>query len=843
MPRLTKWFAPVLLPWFIASLAWAFDPADLPSEAPNDAIMASPDEVAEAADWAAAAFAGKEPQPADRVKVQLRRQDFNELRNNQSCMQTPIKIGQQSFERGLGTHANSEIAVGLPAGAKAFRAMVGVDNNYDTKGQHGTVQFSVEIGGKEVARTATLKGGDAPVAVNVAIPEGVKELVLKVDTTSDGPAYDQADWADSQIVMADGKSVWLASGGSFVDSTTPFSFRYGGVQSSELLKTWKLAVESKDMADRVQHDVTWTDPKTSLQVTATVSSFKRYPAVEWVLHFENEGKQDTPILEDIQAVDATLRTNAAKQAAVLHRLNGDNCNELSFLPYETNLDAGQTIAMAPVGGRPSNTSAFPFFNLQFADKGVITAIGWSGQWAASLNRAAAGPTRLRAGMEKTHLVLHPGERIRTPRILLMTWNGDRMAAHRRFRRLLMFHYVPKQGSRPLALPFAAQCFDRYFWSGKPANWATEAGQIAAAKVSHQVGFDYHWLDAAWFPLAFPNGVGNWSCDPQKFPRGMKPVTDACHQMGLKFILWFEPERVAKDTQIAKEHPEFVFGGAGGGLYKLNDPAAQRWLTDLLSKDIGDYGLDVYRNDFNIDPLSFWRANDAPDRQGMTEIRYVEGHYAMWDELLAKHPGLWIDNCASGGRRIDLETCMRSAPLWRSDASCSPGHPDWNQTESQGLSLYLPLFTACCWVPDAYDMRSAATGGLICQFDYLNEKFPMETAQAALAEVKENRKYWYGDYYPLTPAALSTDQWTAYQFHRADLGAGIVLAFRRGDSPYSAMTVNLGAIDPAAEYVVEFIDDARQKVEKTMPGRQLAEEFEMQLPKKHTSLLVRYHEKR
>ncbi len=40
---------------------------------------------------------------------------------------------------------------------------------------------------------------------------------------------------------------------------------------------------------------------------------------------------------------------------------------------------------------------------------------------------------------------------------------------------------------------------------------------------------------------------------------------------------------------------------------------------------------------------------------MTEIRYVEGHYAMWDELRARHPGLWIDNCASGGRRIDLET--------------------------------------------------------------------------------------------------------------------------------------------------------------------------------------------
>ena len=86
--------------------------------------------------------------------------------------------------------------------------------------------------------------------------------------------------------------------------------------------------------------------------------------------------------------------------------------------------------------------------------------------------------------------------------------------------------------------------------------------------------------------------------------------------------------------------------------------------------------------------------------------------------------------------------------------------DWNQTQTPGLSLYLPLFTACCWTPDAYDMRSAATGGLICQFDYLNEKFPMEQAKAALAEVKENRKYWYGDFYPLTPRLARGRSWAA-----------------------------------------------------------------------------------
>ena len=144
-------------------------------------------------------------------------------------------------------------------------------------------------------------------------------------------------------------------------------------------------------------------------------------------------------------------------------------------------------------------------------------------------------------------------------------------------------------------------------------------------------------------------------------------------MGLKFLLWFEPERVVTNTAIAREHPEFLLKGGNSSLYNLGDPAARRWLTDLLSKRITEFGLDTYRNDFNIDPLGFWRANDAPDRQGISEIRYIEGLYAMWDELLAKHPGLWIDNCASGGRRIDIEMISRSVNLWRSDTGCAPGH--------------------------------------------------------------------------------------------------------------------------------------------------------------------------
>jgi alpha-galactosidase len=815
--------------------AWAMDDADIPTDAIQDAVMPSGIEGKAIVNWAADAFAGRRPEPL--IRVELRRQDHSVLQYGRSCIETPIRIGQQDFKHGLGTHANSEIILHLPPGAKAFKAFVGIDNNIDTGGQRGTVQFSVEIGGKEVFRTPTVKGGEAPVPVSIDLPPDTRAITLKADTTADGPGHDQADWADARIVMSDGRELWADDDPQpFLSAGPPFSFVYDGIPSAEVLKSWKHTVETKKEANRIIHTARWTDAKTGLRVSAIVTAFERYAAVEWLLNFENTGTQDTPILENIQTIDAQLRTGYIRKPAILHQITGDVCGEKSFLPLDTALEPAKPIAFAPVGGRSSN-GTFPFFNLQYGDEGVITAIGWSGQWAARLERSATGPTRLQAGMEKTRFVLHPGERVRGPRVLIMPWKGDRTLAHNRFRRLLLFEYVPRLNGRPLRLPVAAQCFDRYSWT-RP-EWSTEAGQIAAVAATKQLGCDTHWFDAAWFEGGFPNGVGNWYCKPNSFPNGLKPVSDACHQSGLKFLLWFEPERVAPGSQIAREHPEFVLGGKDGGLFKLNDPVARKWMTDLLSQRITEFGLDVYRNDFNMDPLSYWRAADAPDRQGITEIRYVEGHYAMWDELRARHPGLWIDNCSSGGRRIDLETLMRSVPLWRSDTGCAPGHADWDQVQSLGLSSYIPLSTSCAWEPKPYVLRSAATGGSITQFDYLNEKFAMNEAQAALAEVKDNQKYWYGDFYPLTQANLGSDAFSAWQLHRADLDSGIVLAFRRGDCPYPALQADLRGLNSDGRYSVEFIDEARTVQKETMSGRELASDFELRIPKKAESLLIRY----
>jgi alpha-galactosidase len=255
------------------------------------------------------------------------------------------------------------------------------------------------------------------------------------------------------------------------------------------------------------------------------------------------------------------------------------------------------------------------------------------------------------------------------------------------------------------------------------------------------------------------------------------------------------------------------------LFNLGDPAAREWLTDFISRCVSDWGITVFRQDFNIAPLRFWQAADAPDRQGIAENRYVEGLYTMWDELRRRHPKLTIDNCASGGRRIDLETCSRSYPLWRSDTQCcGRAMPVQDQVQTAGLSLYVPLHAAGVWSFDPYLFRSVATMGVnVCQDLRKTDEATVQQARRAIAEMKRLRPLWQGDYYPLFPISLDETQWCGWQCHRADLDRGFAMVFRRARSPYSSAELALHALDPQAKYTVNFADTDRTEV---LTGAQL-----------------------
>jgi alpha-galactosidase len=367
---------------------------------------------------------------------------------------------------------------------------------------------------------------------------------------------------------------------------------------------------------------------------------------------------------------------------------------------------------------------------------------------------------------------------------------------------------------------------------------TAPQQIAKARwwKEHDLPLEFFWIDAGWygdgrfredstvFNSEWGQHVGNWWPNQGPYPEGLAPVGQALREMGLGFVLWFEPERVREGTHFTREHPEWLRGPIGPNyLFNLGLPEARQAMTDLLSGIISEAQATCYRQDFNTDPAPFWEAADAPDRVGMSEIRHIEGLYAMWDELRERHPGLMIDNCSSGGRRLDLEMMSRSIALWRSDYQCFPGFdPVGLQGQTHGLALWVPLSAGVCDAFSTYSFRSGLSAGMVITTNIFERDAVDFASPEALREMMRQhlrlRPYFYGDFTPLQGYSLENEAWAAWQFDRPDLGEGCVIAFRRPDSHVAEITAQLQGLYEAATYEIEDLDEG---VVGEMSGAELA----------------------
>jgi len=595
-------------------------------------------------------------------------------------------------------------------------------------------------------------------------------------------------------------------------SHLPFSFVYGGKHSRDLLGSWKRLVEDAKPSDTaIRRTLTLSDPKTGLEVRAVCTIYHDTPGADWTLYFTNKGSQDSPVLEQVKAADASVAVPAVSRV-VLHRLHGSMCQTEDWMPFDQDVPDGKRIDFATTSGRSSNVS--PWFNVEWAGGGVITAIGWSGQWTASVE-FKQGQVRVQAGMQNLRTVLHPGETIRSPRIMQLYWQGQEpWRAYNLFRRTMMAHILPRvQGE--LVLPPIAHLSTSFY----ELNASNEQNVLSHLDSLKGLGFEMFWLDAYWTgPSGFPNSMGNYGfpverVEPKdRFPRGIKAIAEAVAKAGMGYLMWFEPERVAPGTNLAKEHPEWVISTSrdGSGLYNLGLPAARKFMTDYLNAAVAAYKLSCLRIDYNIDPLGYWQFMDAkdPQRTGMAEARYVEGLYQMWDDILRANPNLFIDNCASGGRRIDLETMSRSIPLWRSDNTCDmlDHNPATvrlaaikNQLMSAGLNRYVPFSTVGQMGATPYLFRSGFNAGIAFAEDIRPEAYPRDLLKQAIAEGKRIRKYFRGDFYVLSSANANPRDWCVMQYHRPEEQDGMVIAFRRDQSPYVGFDARLFGIDPSADY--------------------------------------------
>jgi alpha-galactosidase len=770
------------------------------------------------------------------------------LQRQRSLLGGGLVIAGTTYAHGLSVRTPNRFEVHSVVPMVRLEAVIGID---DAAPESHPVEFNVKPGRHWVVQrlyegTVSERGQPGQrIAVELG---GIPYITLQTRQPPGTRLETHGIWAEAVVTLADGSTLRLgdlaeqqellpgpfgATGGVAVLDRFPLAMRLDGQPLAESFHSWQRLPDQFPSAapGRATMVRRWRDPS-GLEIAVEETFFPGHDASEWVVRLAQRGPGPSPLIEDLLPLDLELDVTGGDP--VLACAVGSQCNALDFLPFDLRLTDGWRQTLAPVGGRPSN-SVMPFFTLDGGDNGLVLAIGWSGQWRLGGNRQG-DRLRLAAGQELTRFRMQPGEEVRTPGILMLAYEGDREQGENRFRRLMVDQYLPRRGGRVIPPPMT---HNTWFVADNGSN-VDEKTQLASVAAVARAGLEHYWLDAGWYGEdgKWATNVGSWIPRPDVFPNGLAPLGRAAHEAGIGFVLWFEPERLSPNCLIHRQHPEFVIGGEKGHCYNLGDPAARRYMTDLLSDFIATAGVDVLRIDHNLDPLDPWRSLDAPDRQGIGEMRCVEGLYLMWDELRQRHPHLVIDTCASGGQRIDIEVLRRSFPLWRSDTQCfPPAIPTLDQAQTAGLSRFVPLHAAGMWGVDPYTARSVATTGFSLCIDPADHvACPPAELAARMAEVRELRDCWLGDFHALTPITVDETRWMAWQLHRPDLGRGFAMAFRRPQAGNQKMwSLGLRDLDPHGLYCVRHHDAGWIR---EMTGAELASLL-IDLPQRGSCALISY----
>ena len=617
----------------------------------------------------------------------------------------------------------------------------------------------------------------------------------------------------------------------------PFSFVYDGKSSRELLPKWKFSrAEKKLEGGKTEITLTFAEPGPGLEVRAVIVRDEIFPVGEWTVYFKNQGPKPTPVLEKILAMDAVW--DAPQMPVSLRYANGSNTSPDSYRPWKVLLPPEKTYRMTSRGGRPSFGSSLPFGSLETEKAGMIYAIGWPGQWSLSVQTDAEGKTRLQIGQALTHFRLLPGEQARSPLMALLFYQGDSSRGVNLWRKWMVERNLPRTNGKPPEPMFVANSSHQF----NEMLGANEENQklFIDRYLEEKFPLKYWWMDAGWY---VNNGewfnTGTWEVDRKRFPNGLRAITDHGRAKGVKSIVWFEPERVTPNSWLYDNKPEWLLSPTDlpkeienqkpWRLLNLGNAEARKWVTDRVSDLITSEGIDLYRQDFNMDPYYFWTNGEAADRQGITENFYVQGYLQFWDDLVRRHPGLQIDSCASGGRRNDLETLRRALPLLRDDHLFEPVG---QQGHTYGISYWIPyhgtgtlagpskIFKDQPNVPvNDYFFRSHMAPGVIIALDMRERTLDYEKLRRLTGQFQRIAPFYLADYYPLAPYSLDPKVWMAWQFDRPETGEGIVQVFRRKEAPEASAKFKLQGLDAKATYEVENLDGGRS----SRSGRQLMEE--------------------
>lgn len=621
-----------------------------------------------------------------------------------------------------------------------------------------------------------------------------------------------------------------------VTNNLPFTFKVDGKEFS--IADWK-NIEIKDSEKKYQggktKNIIFTNENSGLQVIVEATLFSENATCQWVVYLKNTGTENTGVISDFYALNSSFATGKAE----LYYSMGSNTAASDFSLIKKDLSA-KTFGFGGVDGKPTE-NYLPYFNIFGEEFGVVVGIGWTGQWASSFSNKN-GETVITAKQENFNAYLLPGEEVRSPLVSVSfyeTYETDNaLKGFNMFREWIMDCVYPENVTQnsytvmEVAGPMSTRTSDEII---------EVLNGLDKEVFKHTDAF---WMDAGWYSYneGWYDGVGNWTVDKNRYDNGIIELSDYAKKKGLKHTLWYEPERVFPGTEFynkGMENQEWLISvdGEDNLMWNLADEDALKYYSNYILASLKENGVTIYRQDFNFAPLKYWQKADSEyydGRTGICENHYVTNEYKYLDYLTENIPGLIIDNCASGGKRLDLEMAYRSIAFWRSDYNCSY-HPDLfeaTQSQTYGISFWLPITGANLYMIDEYTCRSAIMPLMLMDFfSHQNPEFKYYDEQRA--QMGER-------YYPIEFGSFDKDKMLAMQFSTEDARSGMALIYKRADVKDTEYTLFLNGLYTAKEYKLYDIDNPEKVY--TMEGIELMNYgLTLPLPEGEKAMIIMFSE--
>lgn len=604
-------------------------------------------------------------------------------------------------------------------------------------------------------------------------------------------------------------------------------------------------------------------------LTLDMIFYQDFPVIEYTPYLENISGEDSGILSDISILDLETVDDETFGLQMLNetiscgnsRLTiryhlGSKAAGSDFLPQKRDLFSrpGANKLALECAGAWCSTDFLPFIGIDSdRENGINLAIGWNGSWKFTAEKEITNTqvgwgkkSRINCGMKRGNFLLHPGERVMQPGILLHFREKKSIReAQNEFRRFMIAHHAPRNSRGELFKP----PISLIHWGGLETD-----KQLARVNLVKEKGLPYEnvWIDAGWMGAPGPcphflekskhisnwyGRVGSWDFNTFAHPKGLRPIADAVHKAGMRLLVWFESLRIssASGAPVITEHPEWLLGDFAAAkegktvsfLLNIGLPEARNYILETVSGILEREGIDDYREDFNMDAAPYFLFGETPDRVGIAEMKYVEGFYLFWEELRKRFPDLYIDNCSGGGRRLDYKTATHAFPLCQSDYACYlPYNEECIQLENMYLDDWLPLHGTLNWgEEDLYHAFSGMGGGYASKIWQFNGREPEEDHDydrhrkvlewgIALRDI-----HLKGDVYPLVESPEEDfTKWNGQQIHVPEEDGGMIQLYRRKKSPAPDFRLQLQGLSPDTLYEVTYFSGEKM----FLSGKLLAE---------------------